>query len=156
MKQLVKEFKSNIKRVYPAMEETNVIAVLQMIPDCTCLAMRSQTSEIEGMLEDIMPVEDIPDSENMAAEASNIKPLTYNMIISLFGNISVVHEYLAWAPGTMSSLCKLLDPQQLLLVMRNAVHPLIQLYASPGSFDPPAKLTHKELLDDVTGWFMIQ
>ena len=105
------------------------------------------------MLEDIMPVEDIPDSEKMAAEASNIKPLTYDqkdMIVSLFDDISVAHEHLAWAASTMLNLCKVLDPQQLLLVMRNAVCPLIQLNASPGLFDPPMKLTCKELPDDVT------
>ena len=106
------------------------------------------------MLEDIMLVEDIPNSEKMAAEASNIKPLTYDqkdMIVSLFDDISVVHEHLAWAAGIMSSLCKVLDPEQLLLVMRNTVCPLIQLNVFPGLFVPPAKSTRKELLDDITG-----
>ena len=54
--------------------------------------------EVEGMLEDIMPKEDIPISEKMVAEALNIKPLTYaqkDMIVSLFDNISVANEYLA-------------------------------------------------------------
>ena len=155
MKQLVQELKSIITRVYPAMEEADIIAVLCVIPDCTCLAMRPQTLEIKGMLEDIMPVEDIPISEKMAAEASNIKPLTYNqknMIVLLFDDISVAHEHLAQAAGTMSSPCKVLDPQQLLLIMKNAVCPLIQLNAMPGLFDPPMKLMHKELPDDITDW----
>ena len=39
MKQLVEEFKFIFTRVYPAMEEANVVAVLHAIPDCTCLAM---------------------------------------------------------------------------------------------------------------------
>ena len=50
------------------------------------------------MLEDIMPEEDSPISEKMAAEASNIKPLMYaqkDMIVSLFDDISVAHEHLA-------------------------------------------------------------
>ena len=95
------------------------------------------------MLEDIMPVEDILISEKMADEASNIKPLTYNqkdMIISLFDDILVSHEHLAWAAGTMLSLCKVLDPQQLLLIMKNAVRPLIQLNVMPGLFDPSCKI----------------
>ena len=97
MKQLVEEFTFIITRVYPAMEEADVVTVLCVIPDCTCLAMRSQMLEVEGMLEDIMPKEDIPISENMVAEALNIKPLTHtqkDMIVSLFDDISVAHEHL--------------------------------------------------------------
>ena len=114
--------------------------------------MRPQTLEIKGLLEDIMLVEDILISEKTVAEASNIKPLMYNqkdMIISMFDDISVVHEHLAQAAGTMLSLCKVLDPQQLFLVMKNAVCPLIQLNVMPGLFDPPMKLVCKELPDDV-------
>ena len=59
MKQLVEEFKFIITRVYPAMEEVDVVTVLCVIQDCTCLAMQPQMSEVEGMLEDIMPKEDI-------------------------------------------------------------------------------------------------
>ena len=112
MKQLVEEFKFIITRVYPAMEEADV-TVLHAIPDCTCLAMWPQMSEVEGMLEDIMPKEDIPISEKMVAEALNLKPLMYaqkDMIVFLFNDISVAHEHLAWAAGTMSSFCKVFEP----------------------------------------------
>ena len=52
----------------------------------------------------------------------------------------------------MSSLCKVPKPQQLMVIMKNAVHPLIQLNASPGLFDPPLKKEHKELPDDHAEW----
>ena len=88
----------------------------------------------------------------MVAEASSIKPLTYDqkdMIVSLFDNITVAHVHLARAAGTMSNLCKVLDPQQLMLIMNNAVCPLIQLNISLGLFDLPAKPMQKELPDDI-------
>ena len=106
MKQLIEELKQITAHVYPTMEEADVVAVLRSIPDCTCLTMRPQTSEIEGMLEDIMPEEDILDSRKMAAEALNIWLLTYDqkdMIVSLFDDILVAHKHLARASGTMSS-----------------------------------------------------
>ena len=93
----------------------------------------------------------MPISEKMATEALNIKPLMYmqkDMIVSLFNDISVAHKHLAQAAGMMSSLCKVPKPQQLMVIMKNAVHPLIQLNASPGLFDPPSKKEHKELPDD--------
>ena len=96
------------------------------------------------MLEDIMPIEDIPEGGKMVAETSNIKPLTYDqkdMIVSLFDDIAVAHEHLARVVGTISSLCKVLEPQQLMLIMNNTVCPLIQLNTSLGLFDLPAKPT---------------
>ena len=74
------------------------------------------------------------------------------MIVSLFDDISVVHEHLARAASMMSSLCKVLNPQQLMLIMQNAVHPLIQLNVLPGLFDPSLKKEHKKLPDDHTEW----
>lgn len=153
MKQLVEEFKFIIILVFPAMEEANVIAVLHAIPDCTCLAMWPQTSQIEGMLEDIMPKEDIPISKKMAVEDLNIWLLMYDqkdMIVSLFDDISVAHEHLTRAASMMSSLCKVLNPQQLMLIMQSAVYPLIQLNALPGLFNLPSKKECKELPDDHT------
>ena len=84
--------------------------------------------ENESQLEDLMPEEEIPPRENVASDVSLIKPLNYeqkDMIVSLFDDLSIAHE--KWGPvaGTMSSLCKVLDPDQLLMVMKCSVHPLI-------------------------------
>ena len=93
--------------------------------------------EIEGMLEDLMAEEEIPEGHKIAAVALNIKPLMYDqkdMIMLLFDDISATHEHLTRAASTMSSLCKVLDLNQL-LVMKSSVRPLIQMSASPGLFD---------------------
>ena len=151
MRQLVEEIKQIIIHMYPTMEEADIVVLLWVIPNCTCLAMWPQTSEVEGMLEELMPKQDIPNSGRMAAESSNIHLLMYDqkdMIVSLFDDISVTHKHLARAARTMSNLCKVLDPQQLMLIMQNAVQPLIQLNVSPGMFNPPAKKEWKELPDD--------
>ena len=95
--------------------------------------------EVEGMLEDLMPDEDILEGVKVTSDVFNIKPLTYDqndMIISLFDDISVVHEHLACAAGTMSNLCKVMNPQQLMLIMQCSIHPLMHLNMSPSLFDP--------------------
>ena len=74
MKQLVEEMKQVIIHVHPTMVEADVV-VVHAIPDCTCLARRPQTLEVEDILEEMMPEEDIPNSGKMAAEASDICPL---------------------------------------------------------------------------------
>ena len=140
-----------IKQVFPTISEANVIAILRAIPDCTCTALRDQSEEHERYLEEIMPDEDIPEGEKVAADVSQIKPLTYNqkdLIVSLFDNLSIAHEHLGRAAANMSSLCKAMDPDQLMLIMRCSVRPLVQLSASPGLFDTPTHKQRKELSDD--------
>ena len=130
-----------------------MVAVLHLIPDCMCLAMIPQTSEVKGMLEELIPEEDIPEGGKFAAEVSHNCLFTYDqkdMIVSLFDDVSIAHEHLAPAAGTMSSLCKVLNPQQLLLVMKSSVCPLMQLNMTPGLFDPPTKKEWKDLPDDHT------
>ena len=47
----------------------------------------------------------------------------------------------------MLSLCKVMDLDQLLLIRKCSMHPLVQLSALPGLFDPPIKMEKKELPD---------
>ena len=48
----------------------------------------------------------------------------------------------------MSSLCKVMEPDQLLLIMKCSIRPLVQLSASPGLFDAPIQKWKKDLPDD--------
>ena len=135
----------------PTRAEANVITILRAIPDCTCTALRDQSEEHEQYLEELMPEEDIPEGEKIVADVSQVKVLTYDkkdMIVSLFDNLSIAHEYLGRAAANMSSLCKVMEPDQLLLIMKCSVRLLVQLSASPGLFDTPINKRKKELPDN--------
>ena len=80
--------------------------------------------ESERYLEDVMPDEEIPPGEKVAAEVSQVKPITYDqkdMLVSLFDNFIIAHKRLSKAAGTISSLCKVMTPEQLMLIM-NVTH----------------------------------
>ena len=116
-----------------------------------CLALRPATMETKRFLEDLMPEEEILPREKIVANTSHIKPFSYkqkDMIVSLFDDLSIAHERLGCAASTMSSLCKVMDPNQLLLIMKCSIYPLIQLLASPGLFDPLIHTEKKELPDN--------
>ena len=68
--------------------------------------------------------------------------------MSLFDNLSIAHEHLSRVAANMSSLCKAMDPDQLMLIMKCSVRPLVQLSPSPGLFDTPTHKWRKELPDD--------
>ena len=151
LKQLIEEVQVIIKWVFPTIAEANIITILRAIPDCTCTALRDQSEEHEKYLEEIMPEEDIPEGEKIVADVSQVKPLTYDqkdLIVSLFDNLSIAHEHLGRAAANMSSLCKVMNPDQLLLIMKCSMRPLVQLSASPGLFDTPTHKQWKELPDD--------
>ena len=137
--------------MFPTIAEANVITILRAIPDCTCTALRDQSEEHEKYLEEIMPEEDIPEGEKIAANVSQVKALTYeqkDLIVSLFDNLSIAPEHLGRAAANKSSLCKVMDPDQLLLIIKCSVRSLVQLLASPGLFDTPIHKQKKELPDD--------
>ena len=107
--------------------------------------------EMESYLEDVMPEEEIPPGKRVAANISQIKPITHkqkDMLVSLFDDLTIMHERLGHVAGMMSSLCKVMAPKQLMLVMKCSVCPLIQLMASPGLFDLLIQKERKELPDD--------
>ena len=70
------------------------------------------------------------------------------MLGSLFNDLSVAHERLSRAAGTMSLLCKVMTPEQLMLIIKSWIWPMIQLNTTPGLFDMPAQMEKKELPDD--------
>ena len=75
-----------------------------------------------------MPDEEIPPGEKVAAEVSKIKPITYDqkdMLVSLFNDLSVAHKRLSTAAGMMSLLCKVITPEQLMLIMKSSIWPMI-------------------------------
>ena len=135
LKQLIEEVQMVIKWVFPSIAKANAITILRSIPNCTCTALRDRSEEHEQYLEDIMPDEDIPEGEKIVADVSQVKALTYDqkeLIVSLFDNLSITHEHLGRAAANMSSLCKVMEPDQLLLIMKCSVRPLVQLSASQG------------------------
>ena len=54
------------------------------------------------------------------------------MLVSLFDDLTIAHERLGRVAGSMSSLCKVLSLDQLILVMKSSICPLVQLNTIPG------------------------
>ena len=150
LKQLIEEMKNIISRVYKPINQADILAILWATLNPSCTALRPVSEESERYLEDLMPDEEIPPGEKVAAKVSQIQPITYDqkdMLVSLFDDLSVAPERLSRAAGMMSSLCKRMTPEQLILIMKSSIQPMIQLNTTPGLFDLPAQKEKKELPD---------
>ena len=72
LKSLLEEFKTTIAIVMPTMVEANVTTVLRAIKDPSCLMLWPQTEEVEGLLEEFMPTEDIPSGSSVARTVGEV------------------------------------------------------------------------------------
>ena len=60
LKDTIQEIKDAICMVMPSMKDAAMLDILRSIKDPTCLAIRPHSEEVEGLLEEIIPNEDIP------------------------------------------------------------------------------------------------
>ena len=78
MEDTVIKFKEEISQVIPNMAEADVKKVTRAISDPTCLALRPKTDAREELLEVMMPLEDAPGGDEVAASIQGNTPLNKN------------------------------------------------------------------------------
>ena len=78
MKDALAQFKDTITRVVPQIGEADVTKVLGSVVDPRCLALMPRTKEREQLLEEVMPLEDIPSGSTVISSVEEIMPLTDN------------------------------------------------------------------------------
>ena len=67
LKDAIEEIKSTISIIMPQMKDAEVLDVLRDTKDPTCLAICPQTEEIKGLLEEVIPSEEILSRESVSA-----------------------------------------------------------------------------------------
>ena len=74
--------------------------------------------------------EEIPAGSQILEAVENIKSLSFDqkdLLVELFDDLEVTHDRMARVCGWMSTLAKVLNPSQLILVMKAKIRPMIQL-----------------------------
>ena len=75
MKSAITQFKYIISQVVPQVAEADISIVSHSNSDPTCLALRPMTEEREEMLEEIMPLDDIPSGSMVTMTVEEISHL---------------------------------------------------------------------------------
>ena len=99
-----------------------------------------------GLLKEFMLDKDIPTSAQVLGAVEHMKPLIYgqkDLLVELFDDLEVVHNRMARVCSHMSSLAKVLDPNQLMIFMKAKIRPMIQLNTTSAFLETPAVLKHK-------------
>ena len=110
------------------------------------------------MLEEILPTDKIPRALGVIQMAQTKEMLTKAdqiVIAELFEALEVTHDQLATACSLLGRLSRTLKPEQLMIIIKASIRPLIQLNAAAGLDVTAAASKSSELLDDQTEWVKI-
>ena len=156
MQKFVEDVKSACGMIYTTIKEANVLNVLKAIKDPCRLMLQPLCDTFENSLEDIMPDEEVPKGEDVTHHVEEIKPISEevkDMIVALVDNTAAVCCHAAFAAECLSTLAKICTLEQLMLIMKCSVRPMVQVVAAPGFLEPPARpKRQKDLPDDPAEW----
>ena len=143
MQKLVKDIKWSCTKVYTPISEASMVNVVHAVKDPCGLALHLVTEEIKNALEDIMPDEDMPEGLDVMRWVHEMKPISLDMkdlIVILLDHTAATCRHASLTAECLSSLAKVCTPEQLMLIMKCLVQPMVQVVVAPGFLDPPAKL----------------
>ena len=76
MKDAITRFKDTISRVIPQVMEADVTKVVGPIADLKCITLMPRTEERQQLLEEVMPLQDVPSGSGVISSLEEITPLT--------------------------------------------------------------------------------
>ena len=118
----------------PQMKDAAVLDVLRSIKDPTCLAICPPSEEIEALLEEIIPSEEILSGESV------IRSLPYEAILldsdrelitELFEMLEMTYDNIGRACGLIGALSHSLNSSQLFTLLKASVQPVVHINALP-------------------------
>ena len=80
----------------PSMKEADTLDILQSIKDPTCLAIHPQSEEVEGLLEEIIPSDDIPSGSSVIrsmADETILSDEDRELIKELFEMLETAYDH---------------------------------------------------------------
>ena len=134
LKEAIEEIKNVISVVMPQMKNTKVLDVLRAMKDPTCLAICPQTEEIEALLEEVIPSEEILSSKSVSRSLPDEDILLDSdreLITELFETLETAYDNIGRACGLIRVLSQLLNLRQLFMLLKACVRPIVHFNTLP-------------------------
>ena len=106
---------------------------------------------MDQILEEILSNEDIPGAPEVlrvAHKGGEIYEDNQRVVAELFGSLKVAHDHMATMCGLLSRLSRTLKPDQLLMIIKASIRPLIQLNAFTTLETPTTSKKPQELPEE--------
>ena len=151
----IQKMRTIMEETFPMMEDTSVEVVAEAIKDSKFRILQPWSDETEQLLEEITPIEEVPQATDVIRDIEALDPLIENdktLLGELFNALEVAHEQLAMACSPLCRLSRILKSQQLSLVLKAGVHPVIQMNMVEGLLEPQTTRRQLILPDNQSEW----
>ena len=127
--------KTRLVATFPSLDTADINIIINAVKDKEFKVLLPQTEETEALLEELLPESEIPPAADVARAVREIDTLSgedQELIAELFDTLEAVHDQLATVSGLIGRLARKLKPNQLTLVLKSSIRPLIQLRSTAG------------------------
>ena len=158
METVIGNIKTMLANTIPTMPLADVSMVAKAIKDRSFKVLLPRSNEVDQMLEEILPTDEIPRALGIIQVAQAEETLTEAdqvLIAELFEALEVIHDQLATACSLLGRLFRTLRPEQLMIIIKASIRPLIQLNAAAGLDVTTTASKSSELPDDQAEWVRI-
>ena len=127
--------KTRLVATFPSLDTADINIIINSVKDKEFKVLLPRTEETEALLEELLPESEIPPAADVARAVREIDTLSgedQELIAELFDTLEAVHDQLATVSGLIGRLARKLKPNQLTLVLKSSIRPLIQLRSTAG------------------------
>ena len=110
-----------LEETCPMIKDASIKLVLEAIKDPKFMVLQPWLDETEQMMEEITPLEELPQGLDVIRNIDDLDPLTESqktLLGELFDALEVTHEHLAQACSMLGTLSRTLKSNLLLLVLK--------------------------------------
>ena len=130
MESFINKVKSICTDIHTPMAGTDLEKVLHTLGDPYGLALRPQTEEIETQLELAMSEEEVTELQDLLQMVGNIEPIldkAKDTLIVMMDHMAEGYYHVAQAAEQFTQIAHECSTQQLMIIMKYAVRPTIQI-----------------------------
>ena len=136
LKQTLENMKTRLVATFSSLDTADVNIVANAVKDKEFKVLLPHMEDTEVLLEELLPSSEMPSASNVVRaveEADTLSGSDQELIAELFDSLETVHDQLAMASGLIGRLARTLKPNQLMLVLKASIRPLIQLRTAAGA-----------------------
>ena len=132
MERAIGDMKTTLANTTLMLQLAGISTVTDAIKDKYFKVLLPRSNELDQILEEILPSDEIPRGSSVIQLAQREETLTeadQRVIAELFEALEVTHDHLATACSLLGRLSRTLKPEQLMIIIKASIRPLIQLNA---------------------------
>ena len=132
LEKALNDMKESLANLTPMMQLADISTVTWAIQDKCFNVLFPRSDELDQILEEIIPNEEIPDTPEVLHAAQNggeMSEADQRVVAELFESLETAHDQMVTACGLLHRLSRTLKPDKLMTIIKASIRPLIQLNA---------------------------